>query len=174
MFVYIEIAAAIAVLLLLSRIVNGVWGERAYRRATAFIGVLLVCAALTILTIGARSPYTHANLGSGYDLRYDRTAQIGIGDDTSFMGVSPQAAPTAADPLVRGAHLFVTEGCATCHGLEGRGAPVGPAIAGQSLKTITQRVRQGPGWMPRFSPEGLTDQEITDIAAYLASLVTNK
>jgi cytochrome c553 len=174
MEVYIEIAAAIAALLLLSRIVAGVPDERVYRRATVFIGVLLVCVALMILTIGARSPYTHANLSAGYDPRYDRTAQIGIGDDTSFMGVSPQAAPTAADPVARGAHLYVTEGCVTCHGLEGRGAPVGPAIVGQDIKTITQRLRQGPGGMPQFSPDGLTDQEIADITAYLASMVTTK
>lgn len=174
MDVYIEIAVGIAALLVLSRVVAGVPGERAYRRATVFIGVLLVCVALTILTIGARSPYTHANLSAGYDPHYDRTAQISLGGDTSFMGVSPQAAPTAADPVVRGAHLFVTEGCALCHGLEGRGAPVGPPIVGQDAKTITQRVRQGPGGMPQFSPGGLTDQEIADITAYLASIVTNK
>ena len=174
MFIYFQIAIGIAALLLLSRIVAGVPDERAYRRTTVFIGVLLVGVALTILTIGARSPYTHSNLSGGSDPRYDRTDQIGIGGDTSFMGVSPQAAPTGADPAVRGAHLYVTEGCVTCHGLEGRGAPVGPPIVGQDNKTITQRVRQGSGGMPKFSPDGLTDQEIADITAYLKSMVTTK
>lgn len=127
--------------------------------------------ALMVLTIGARSPYTHANLSTGYDPRYVRTDQILVGPAGQFRGVSPSTANAADAPAVRGASLYVTAGCVTCHGLEGRGAEVGPAIAGTELKTLLQKVRQGPSGMPRFSTDGLTDAEVADIEAYLQTLV---
>ena len=172
MDLYIEIAVGFGVLLLMGRVVSGVQGERSYRRATVFIGVLLVSAALTILTIGARSPYTHANLGSGYDPRYDRTAQISVNDDTAFGGFSSDTSAGNLDPVAHGASLYVTKGCVTCHALEGRGGPVGPAIAGISAATIERRTRAGPGGMPRFDQHGLTADEIAAIAAFLNSLPT--
>ena len=170
MLTYIEIIAGLAVLFLMSRVVTGVGDERAYRRATVFIGVILISAALTILTIGARSPYTHANLGSGYDPRYDRTAQIGVNDDAAFAGFGPDTSAGNPDPVAHGASLYVTKGCVTCHALEGRGGPVGPPIAGISAATIERRTRAGAGGMPRFDDHGLTADEIATIAAFLKSL----
>jgi len=172
MFVYIEIVVALAAILLMSRIVTGVQGERRYRRATVFIGVLLVCVALTLLTIGARSPYTHANLGSGYDLRYERTDQILVGAPSDFRGLNQNARPAGTDPIERGAALYVTKGCVTCHAIEGRGGVVGRPIVGADEETITQRVRRGPTGMPEFSTAVLADEEIRDIVAYLRLLAT--
>jgi mono/diheme cytochrome c family protein len=125
-----------------------------------------------ILMIGARSPYTHANHNSGYDPRYDRTEQILVGTPTDLAGLSRDAQLAGADSLARGASRYVTQGCASCHALEGRGGLVGPRIVGADEETIATRVRQGPVGMPRFSAAGLTDAEIADIAAYLQSLGT--
>ena len=168
--VYIEIVVAVAVLLLMSRVVTGVQDERAYRRATVFIGVLLVSAALTLLTMGARSPYTHANLTSAWDPGYTRTEQIGVNDNTAFAGLSPDTSAGNTNPVAHGASLYVTKGCVTCHALEGRGGPVGPAIAGFDAATIERRARKGPGGMPRFDQHGLTTGEIAAIAAFLNAL----
>jgi len=134
---------------------------------------LVTFAALVILMIGARSPYTHANLNLGYDTRYERTEQILVGEDVDFAGLSHDAARAAAGGVARGASRYVTAGCAGCHGLEGRGGVVGPKIAGVEADTIAQRVRAGPVGMPRFSASGLSDDEVSDIAAYLRSLETN-
>ena len=172
MLTYIEIIVGLAVLFLMSRVVTGVRGERAYRRATVFIGVILISAALTILTIGARSPYTHANLGSGYDPRYDRTAQIGVNDDAAFAGFGPDTSAGNPDLVAHGASLYVTKGCVTCHALEGRGGPVGPAISGTSAATIERRARAGSGGMPRFDQHGLTADEIAALTAFLKSFPT--
>jgi len=141
-----------------------------YRRLTLVIWAVLVCAALTILTIGARSPYTHANLGSGYDPRYERTDQILVGAPSDFRGLSQNARPAGTDPIARGAALYVTAGCATCHAPGGRGGVVGRPIVGADEETITQRARRGPTGMPQFSTAALADDEIRDIAAYLGSL----
>lgn len=134
---------------------------------------LVTLAAFVILMIGARSPYTHANLAEGFDSRYDRTGQILVGADTVFAGLSRDASPAGSDPVTRGASLYVTAGCASCHALEGRGGPVGPRIVGVDRETIAQRVRQGPVGMPRFSTAGLTDAEISDVTTYLRSLGTD-
>ena len=134
---------------------------------------LVTFAALVILMIGARSPYTHANLATGYDPRYGRTEQILVGAPADLAGLSPDARLKSADTLVRGASLYVTQGCASCHALEGRGGIVGPRIAGVDEETIAKRVRVGPAGMPKFSTTGLTDAEISDIFAYLRSLGTN-
>jgi mono/diheme cytochrome c family protein len=144
-----------------------------YRRLTSAVWAVLVCAALTILTIGARSPYTHSNLGAGYDPRYERTGQILVGPTVPFDGLN-RARATGNDPEARGATLYVTEGCVTCHGLEGRGGAVGPEIFGIDQETITQRVREGPAGMPQFSASGLTEEEIADITAFLGSVVDPK
>lgn len=134
---------------------------------------LVTFAALVILMIGARSPYTHANLNIGYDPRYERTEQILVGAPADFAGLSPDAPLATVDTLARGASLYVTQGCASCHALGGRGGLVGPRIVGIDKETIAKRVRVGPVGMPRFSTTGLTDAEIADIAAYLGSLGTN-
>lgn len=131
---------------------------------------LVIFVALTILMIGARSPYTHGNLAAGYDARYQRTQQIVIGGDTGFSGVS-RSSTVSDDPTVRGEALYVSEGCATCHALQGRGGPVAPPVAGTKLTTLQQRVRQGPAGMPSFTTDGLTDAQLADIEAYLQSVV---
>lgn len=131
---------------------------------------LVTFAALFILMVGARSPYTHANLVAGYEPRYDRTEQIRVGEAGPYGGVhAAGAAP--ADPIERGERLFVTAGCASCHTLDARGGPVAPAIVGADEATITKKVRRGPGGMPRFASGTLSDADIAAIAAYLASLV---
>ncbi len=144
-----------------------------HRRLPVVLCAVLVCAALTLLAIVARSPYTHANLAAGPDIRYERTGQILVGDDPDFAGVSADARPSGADALARGASLYVTAGCAGCHALEGRGGVVGPKLAGIDADTVAARVRLGPVGMPRFSVAGLTAGEVSDIAAYLRSLGTD-
>ena len=141
-----------------------------YRPLSFVVLALVLFAGLGILMIGARSPYTHSNLAEGFDPRYDRTSQILVGADTFFTGLGRDVEPASADPAARGAALFVTQGCASCHALGGGGGPVGPRIVGIDEETIATRVRQGPMGMPRFSPAGLTDAEIADIATYLRSL----
>lgn len=143
-------------------------GGSAHRRATAIIAGVLLLVALTLLGIGANSPYTHANLNPGYDDRYTRTDQIVVGAPVAFDGLS---APIASgDPVQRGESLFVTEGCVGCHALGAQGGAVAKPIAGVDAQLLAQRVRDGKSGMPKFSTTGLTDQQLADIATYLKSL----
>lgn len=150
--------------------IGPIWQGPLYRRLSVALLVGIVGFGLTLLTIGARSPYTHSNLGRGFDPSYTRTPQALVGEQAEFAGLGTDSAPPGTDAIARGRFLFVTQGCASCHALEAQGGPVGPAIAGTDSDTVTQRVRQGPVGMPQFSAANLTEAEISAITAYLASL----
>src|SRR5438128_1636343 len=62
--------------------------------------------------------------------------------------------------------------CKLCHGDHGEGG-FAKALAGHKLTSaqFLRAVRQGPGMMPAFVPDkNLTDQQVAQVAAYLASL----
>jgi len=151
------------------KLFSAIFGGPAHRRATVVIGLVLVFVALTILTIGANSPYTHANLSAAYDPRYDRTEQILVGEATEFGGLGPSLL-SGDDPVARGAALYVTSGCVGCHALDARGGTVAKAIAGVDAQLLVTRVRGGTAGMPPFSPTGLTDAQLALILTYLRSL----
>ena len=76
--------------------------------------------------------------------------------------------PAGGDPA-RGQQVF-TSTCNACH--PGGQQGVGPSMVGVSGRLsdaqITQVVRQGRGGMPASA--GLTDQQVTDLLAYLRTL----
>ena len=140
-----------------------------YLPVTFLVLGLVVSAAIVILAIGARSPYTHGNLAPGYDPRYDRTEQVLVGGDTTYQGISP-VRDAGGSAVERGEQLFVAKGCVACHALDARGGIVGPPIAGTNAATVLKRVRTGPAGMPHYSIDTLSDAQVADIAAYLRSL----
>ncbi len=131
-----------------------------------FIGTAVVLIAFTLIAIVARSPYTHANLNAGFDSRYTRTVQMVVGAPIPFHS-DGLAAPRASDQVELGKQLFVSEECATCHGLDGRGGIVGPAIVGTKAEKLRAVTNVGPKGMPAYAPGALSDQDLAAIAAYL-------
>jgi mono/diheme cytochrome c family protein len=75
-----------------------------------------------------------------------------------------------------GKRLFVRDGCYECHGYAGQGSRDGARIARISLdaKAMILYVRRPPGAMPAFSEKVVSDQELTDIHAYLQTLPAAK
>ena len=134
-----------------------------------FIGTAVLVIALTLLSIVARSPYTHANLNAGFDPRYTRTEQMLVGAPVPFSG-DGLAVPRASDPIQLGKQLFVADGCASCHGIDGRGGIVGPAIVGTKAAKLHTVTRVGPQGMPAYAPGALSDQDLAAIAAYLDAM----
>ena len=80
---------------------------------------------------------------------------------------APGAEPGDAET---GERLFLTAGCATCHGSEGEGAAAGPSLVGHTEAQVLRQVRNPIGTMPRFGPERVSDQELAHIAAFLVGL----
>jgi cytochrome c oxidase cbb3-type subunit 3 len=98
-----------------------------------------------------------------------------------FDGANPPSyAPRAAGNVDHGQLVFGAY-CASCHGSEGGGTPKGSAITNdsflalvsdQALRTIviTGRPELGaPDWRGNVPGRPMTDQEITDVVAWLAS-----
>jgi cytochrome c553 len=133
------------------------------------LAIVVVPLALLLLVVGARSPNTHMNLAPGFDPNYTRTDQSIVDPPVPFSGMM-SAVPLASDPVERGHQLFVTNDCASCHGLDGRGGIVGPPIAGTNAHDLRVKTQVGPGGMPAFAPGALSDPDLTAIAAYLAAM----
>lgn len=82
-----------------------------------------------------------------------------------------------AGDIKRGGALFA-ENCAQCHGAVGDGASVGtnnvaPDLATATVFQIAEAVRSGPGIMPRFGPDVLSDRDVDDIASYVNDIETH-
>jgi len=133
------------------------------------IGAGVLMLALTLLTIVARSPYTHSNLNLGFDPRYTRTQQMVVGAPVPVTG-HPLAVPRASNPVELGKQLFVSNGCAGCHGLDGHGGIIGPSIVGTKTEKLRVKTNVGPKGMPPYAPGALTDQDLAAIAAYLEAM----
>ncbi len=134
----------------------------------AFIGAGVFVIALSLLTIVARSPYTHANLDLGFNRGYTRTVQMLVGAPVPMAGSEP-VSPATNDPVARGRQLFASEGCASCHGLDGRGGVIGPSIVGTKAEKLRVETLVGPKGMPPYAQGAINDQDLAAIAAFLAA-----
>lgn len=77
----------------------------------------------------------------------------------------------------RGRTLFA-ENCAQCHGAVGDGASVGsdnvaPDLATATVFQIAEAIRAGPGLMPRFDRNVLSDRNVNDIASFVNYVETH-
>jgi hypothetical protein len=131
--------------------------------------VMTTLAFTLIFIIIYRSPYTHANLNPD---GYDRTSVIYEGQTTPFTGVGLDNASFAntGDPVQDGRVLFFAFSCASCHGLDGQGGPVGKTLTGDSALKIKTKVREGPKGMPAFDPNVFTDADMDKVITFLQSI----
>ena len=77
-----------------------------------------------------------------------------------------------AGDVEKGKTLYVKNGCADCHGLEGQGAPTsGPRIGPNPLplEAFIKYVRAPKNQMPPYTEKVMSDQELTDVRAFLAA-----
>jgi len=84
----------------------------------------------------------------------------------------PKAANAPAGNAESGKRIFLKDGCYQCHGREGQGSSMtGPRIAPNPppLEVILSYVRKPSGEMPPYTSKVISDQELTDIYAYLQS-----
>ena len=124
-----------------------------------------------IVGVVARSPETHANVRPE---GFDRTPIGYVGEEIPFTGIGladPRSA-TIADPVTRGRLLFLGYSCATCHGLASQGGVVGPNLDLEELDLEDFRpvVRSGPGGMPIFTEQILSDDDLDTIYAFLKAI----
>ena len=72
----------------------------------------------------------------------------------------------------RGKTEFVKHGCWQCHGFQGQGGVAGPRLAPDPipLEAMANFVRNSNRRMPPFRKAILSDEDLADIHAYLASI----
>jgi ubiquinol-cytochrome c reductase cytochrome c subunit len=83
------------------------------------------------------------------------------------------AAQSDAGDAAHGRTVFMAVGCYECHGMVGQGSvQSGPRLAPEPmpLASLTQLLRQPLNVMPAYSDKALSDRDIADIHAYLASI----
>jgi ubiquinol-cytochrome c reductase cytochrome c subunit len=92
---------------------------------------------------------------------------------TGPAGAARQAPAAASDGNVEnGKRLYAKNGCASCHGLEGQGAPTsGPRIGPTPLPlaAFIKYVRAPKNQMPPYTGKVMSDQDLTDVRAFLAA-----
>lgn len=125
--------------------------------ATYVAAVILI--GLTLIAILGRSPNTKANFQDAPQ-DYDRTELAVIGVDGQFKGLARTLGLTPAA-------IFFGAGCASCHGLDGRGGVVGPDIAKKNLEDMLDALREGEHGMPLFPTERLSDEQVEALIEYL-------
>src|ERR1700678_4105989 len=81
-------------------------------------------------------------------------------------------AQTPAGDAANGKKLFLRDGCYECHGYGGQGGAAGARIAaiGLNAQGLIRYVRAPGGQMPAYTAKVVSDQELTDIHAYLQTL----
>ncbi|MEK6719441.1 MAG: cytochrome c [Chloroflexota bacterium] len=124
-----------------------------------------------IVGVVARSPETHANVRPE---GFDRTPIGYAGEEIPYTGIglADPALVLSADPVARGRLFFVGYGCAACHGLASEGGVVGPNLDLEDvwLEDFGPVVRSGPGGMPMFTEEVLSDDDLDTIYAFLKAI----
>ncbi len=81
-------------------------------------------------------------------------------------------AQTPSGDAANGKKLFLRDGCYECHGYAGQGGRDGARIAviGLNAQGLIRYVRAPAGQMPAYTAKVISDQELTDIHAYLQTL----
>ncbi len=87
--------------------------------------------------------------------------------------LAEKSAATPAGNAETGKKIFTKAGCYECHGREGQGAAQasGPRIGPSQrlIRPFIKYVRQPTGQMPPYTSAVISDQELSDIYAYLQS-----
>lgn len=78
----------------------------------------------------------------------------------------------SAQNAENGKKLFEKFGCYTCHGHQGQGGGAGARLAPRTISAaaLIAYVRHPAGTMPPYTAKVVSDAELQDIRAYLASV----
>jgi mono/diheme cytochrome c family protein len=89
-----------------------------------------------------------------------------------FLAAAGMVFGQASGNADNGKRLFLRDGCWECHGYAGQGGRDGARIAATALSAqgFIRYVRRPAGAMPAFTEKVATDQELTDIHAWLKTL----
>jgi mono/diheme cytochrome c family protein len=84
----------------------------------------------------------------------------------------PRSRANPGEATSTGAQLYVSTGCAQCHGLVGQGGNAGPRLAAKdyTLEFFTKRLRQPVEEMPPYTERVLNAAQVARLHAHVATL----
>lgn len=85
---------------------------------------------------------------------------------------APASAPLPVGNVATGKLLYMKHTCYFCHGTAGQGGIAGArlALVARNTQGFIRYVRRPSGQMPAFTEKMLSDQELTDMYAYVRQL----
>lgn len=83
------------------------------------------------------------------------------------------ANPSSADAVARGAAIYFAQGCQTCHAAAGD-APGNLGLRRGGSPEEARTIRQGRPGMPAYSQAQVSEAELADLQAYLATIGTSR
>lgn len=93
--------------------------------------------------------------------------------DSGSTGLKTSPGVAAVADAVRGKDIF-RQNCASCHGVKGTEGGIGPSLRNERARKTTPQVK---AWiknpvppMPKLYPAPLSETDVVDVAAYIASL----
>jgi mono/diheme cytochrome c family protein len=121
--------------------------RRSYR-SIGFIGAAILAAGFS-LTIDSAKPQTR--------------------------GASQKPDSVDAARIENGRRLFLKDGCYECHGRAAQGGSAGPRIGPEPvpISAFIAYARQPTGQMPPYTDKVISDQELSDIHQFLASMAAS-
>jgi len=160
---------------------HGVGGEGVPGKGPSLVSPPVGPAAIDFMLSTGRMPLAYPNAalvrgepqfsGSEIDaiIAYLGSVQAG--------GPAIPTVTTAEGSLSLGQELFQGN-CAACHGAAGEGGSVGGGEVAPSLHVATptqigEALLTGPGVMPKFGPEQLSEQQVDSLARYIVWLRDN-
>ena len=144
---------------------------------TVGFAVVATLATVLIWAIVLRSPDTHAHLWETWRPEYTRTSPIFVGQEVGGVELTLGQGHLRKGYLAFGEvgrAIYLDLGCATCHGLDAKGGPVGPSLAHSSPNITKRMVREGPGGMPVYGEAVVSEADLGKLATYLQNLKTVK
>lgn len=124
--------------------------------------------ALGMFYVVLTQPPMHANLAPNE--AFDRVPTVYLGQEYAFTGLGSHSGSRPGD--LSGAALYVQAGCASCHGIDGRGGVVGGELSVSTMSDtdeVIEAIRRGPRGMPVYSEHALSDDEIDRIIDHVTS-----
>jgi len=97
----------------------------------------------------------------------------------AVVGLGPRAnaqtQPTPSGNAAHGRELYLATGCFECHGRNGQGGAFNgpaPALAHTEMgfEAFKEQLRQPANDMPAYAAAVMSDQDVTDLLAYVQSL----
>jgi len=90
----------------------------------------------------------------------------------SFLLAQAPAGNAISGDVNKGKTLFSKYGCYECHGTQGQGTTAGARLAPKpiALAALIAYVRRPSGQMPPYTGKVVSDAELADIRAFLASI----